>query len=706
MRNWIVKVFLASLIFGVMLGIVGCAQWEQRRLAQRIAFDDPALDVVTNTSLETFKDEAEFRAYLAQIKTLRDQRQSELPKRAAPGLLAQNDTPCTPNIDCPEEDGEGLSEVTVTGSRIAAPVSASITNNQSVGVDEGDVVKQIGDYLLILQDGRVFAVNATDMRLTDRIDVYRPRDSSVPKRNRWDSDFEGADWYDEMLVYHQFVIITAYSYDHEATEVSILELNQNTGGLTRKHVFWIDSLDYYSARNYAARLVGDDLVLRTSAELSELPEKMPQITQAYPKIADAVPGALLEPKQIYKPVLRTAEPYLHQLTRCSLAPLLQGKPMACTALALIGPEASELYVSPQFVYLWLTAGDSNYVDSTCEELGFDPRRRAEIEHVPPAAIYRIALADNSLTVASARGWIADQFNIDEFESSVRALVLWTQGSCYFDQEYPTDLSYLRLTKSDFLTHYAHHEDTMAWTPVPSIAVGLPRARFVDRWLVYGGTTASYPPKADEDARSDAKLYAVHERHPAQPRQLDLKHDAIRIERLGQNALITGYHDAKGLSVSVVKLGQGSSQRARVQDSLLVENRFESEGRSHAFNYTIEQDQITMGIPTVMRRADADRYSWYSETSDLSYLRLQSGQLKSLGVVAAAATQQESNVQGSYECEVSCIDWYGNARPIFTAKAWYGLMGTELVEVVSTNKGVQMRRRLDLTAKPGTGFESQ
>ena len=46
--------------------------------------------------------------------------------------------------------------------------------------------------------------------------------------------------------------------------------------------------------------------------------------------------------------------------------------------------------------------------------------------------------------------------------------------------------------------------------------------------------------------------------------------------------------------------------------------------------------------------------------------------------------------------MSCIDWYGNARPIFLAGKVYGLMATELVEAEVVAGKVSERRRVDLT----------
>lgn len=92
-------------------------------------------------------------------------------------------------VECEDEGGV----VVVTGSRVASSpqsssmVVTSITNNQTANVDEGYIVKLIGDYLLVLQDGRIFAADYHTMQLTDRIDVYRRDEVGDPI---------GADWND------------------------------------------------------------------------------------------------------------------------------------------------------------------------------------------------------------------------------------------------------------------------------------------------------------------------------------------------------------------------------------------------------------------------------------------------------------------------------------------------------------------------------
>ena len=50
----------------------------------------------------------------------------------------------------------------------------------------------------------------------------------------------------------------------------------------------------------------------------------------------------------------------------------------------------------------------------------------------------------------------------------------------------------------------------------------------------------------------------------------------------------------------------------------------------------------------------------------------------------------------YRCEVSCVDWYGNSRPIFTRGRIFALMGTDLVEGRMDRGRIGEVARVDLT----------
>ena len=155
-------------------------------------------------------------------------------------------------------------------------------------------------------------------------------------------------------------------------------------------------------------------------------------------------------------------------------------------------------------------------------------------------------------------------------------------------------------------------------------------------------------------------------------------------------VLTGYGDRQGLSVSHLDL----SVRPHVADTFLLEGRFETEGRSHAFNAMLRADGGgAIGLPTAGYTDDTDRMPWESEDSDVTFLTFDAE-----GRFAFAGTlERGAEADPSYKCEVSCVDWYGNARPIFTGGRLFALTGAHLVEGELRDGAVHETRRLDLTA---------
>ena len=60
--------------------------------------------------------------------------------------------------------------------------------------------------------------------------------------------------------------------------------------------------------------------------------------------------------------------------------------------------------------------------------------------------------------------------------------------------------------------------------------------------------------------------------------------------------------------------------------------------------------------------------------------------------------EQDNIPG-YSCEVSCTDWYGNSRPVFTDGRVFGLSGTELIEGRLVAGRIRELRRLNIALSP-------
>jgi hypothetical protein len=94
------------------------------------------------------------------------------------------------------------------------------------------------------------------------------------------------------------------------------------------------------------------------------------------------------------------------------------------------------------------------------------------------------------------------------------------------------------------------------------------------------------PDANRQGPLESTLVTVPVAAPAQATRLRLPHNAIRIERAGNDAVVTGYGGPEGLSLSYISLGRA---QPRVAATTLLPRRFESEGRSHAFNAWVRAD---------------------------------------------------------------------------------------------------------------------
>ena len=676
--------------------LLGCASaigliWVMPASAQN-TWDHPALERLASPDLQTFASERDFRAYVRELRQAQRriyfERRRALADAGIPVIVvAQADfgTECDPQYeDCPED-----TTIMVTGQRIATS-APSITNNQSAGVDEGDIVKRIGDHLLILQDGRIFSANFRTMELSDRIDVYR-RDS--------DGDLIGADWYDEMLVQGDHILITAYSYSDQATELSVFRLDQASGRIERRGVFLLSSEDYYDSDNYATRVVGDQLVIYTPFEPEDLVDRGNRPVIRRWSAADDFDARerrgrpILAAQDIHRPVFGVENPTVHMISVCGLGNLDRDD-LPCETTGFIAAGRAEMFVSPDSVFLATTASDwrDNNSYAMCRQTGEGAVVSGD---APPGAVFRVPIGRGDPDLLAVRGQVIDQFSMDQQGNRFRMVETTPRYACgtrgWNPETLPTRLELIDETVGSFTTTYRRAPERR-FTALPEAGAGMTENRFVGEWLIYGTRTRyGRPPEVDETSEPAAAM-AVQLANPAAATRLELGLEITRLESLGGDAVATGYRDDSGLNVSYIDLGD----TARIAGSILLANRFESENRSHAFNATVwDGGNGFMGIPTVIREEDSNRYYWRSDNSQVSFLSFDpAGALADIGQISP--TKHDGDEPPGYSCEVSCVDWYGNARPIFIEQMAYALMGTELVEARPAADRIEVLRRLLLT----------
>ena len=633
---------------------------------------DGRVDELVAPTLRKFRSAAEFDAYRASLWRLGNARGAYWARNepfAVGSLMASTGeaAPCDPSVDACRD---ALAEIQVTGSRIVKP---SITNNQEAGVDEGDIVKQFGRFLIVLHDGRLFSIDtgapSATMALVDRVDVYRSPDDDA--------------WYDELLIDGDELVVTGYSYELDASQLSVFRLAPD-GVFTALATYYITSDDYYSDDNYASRLVDGNLVLYTPLFLTDVD---PDDAVAFPRIRrwTAESGfsewqPLFGPTDVYGPIQRTLDPVVHTISVC---PVEADREWQCRSTGLVGPAEREFYVSPQHAFVWLATSRYDVYNWNLEACS--PGVTARAYRPLPAALYRIPLAGGSADAVLTAGAPVNQFGLDARDDEFLALLAWAPGDCDGDDD-AYSLEYTRIPNAAFGVRPGRL-DAAAYTELPKPRGDDIENRFTDDYLVYAGSRGRWSYRGD-DVAATTDLVAVPVHRPAALSALPLEHSGERLEVFGDNVVVDGYHTTSGLSVSTVDL----RGRPAVAGTAYLEQVMESEGRSHAFNWIAAADGSGMfGVPTMFK----SRSSW-NTPSNLHFFTVDSTlALHPAGYLEGTRDAEDKD----YECDVSCVDWYGNARPIFMDGRIFALTGVELIEGYVSGGQILERQRVNMTGVP-------
>jgi hypothetical protein len=204
-------------------------------------------------------------------------------------------------------------------------------------------------------------------------------------------------------------------------------------------------------------------------------------------------------------------------------------------------------------------------------------------------------------------------------------------------------------------------------------------RFVGDTLLYGtGSSWGYA-----QAKSDSTLVAfrVSDEHAA-PTRITLPHGVDRIEALGKNAVVVG-SDGKDLHFTAIDLRAAP----KMEGHYVRAGASQGETRSQGFFYKADsENEGILGLP--VRSAAKPGWSQLVEGSaSIVFVKNHALDFQSMGELEASALKSNDDA-----CKASCVDWYGNARPIFWRGRVFALMGYELVEGKLDGAKMLERRR--------------
>ena len=165
----------------------------------------------------------------------------------------------------------------------------------------------------------------------------------------------------------------------------------------------------------------------------------------------------------------------------------------------------------------------------------------------------------------------------------------------------------------------------------------------------------------------------------------------RIEALGGDAVLIG-NAGDALAFSSVELGE---EAVGIRNTWRLAGASQAERRSHGFFYRNDGTRSgIVGLP-VMKPGATPSNGFLGAPEGgaaVTYLRNDALAWTPMGELAARVDARDD------ACKASCVDWYGNARPIFIGARVFALMGYELVEGRIDGGRIVERRRVDFAPR--------
>ena len=621
-------------------------------------------------SMRAFKSDHELQSWLDRQQRSRPQ---PVPVPAPPSPAMVSAPMAAPAPATASNEGySAAADVVVTAQKAESTVpgaATNITNTQEKNVDEGGIVKVHGNHLVVLRRGRLFTIDVSgnQLRKIDQSDAYPP------------GDLGGSAWYDEMLVSGDMVVVIGYSYARFGTEINRFRISPD-GKLTYLDTHQVRSDDYYSDRNYASRLIGTKLIVYSPIPISlgdTWRDSLPAVRRwagptghddentGFKRLTPASRIFMADPMWTARDVNLDT---FHTVTICDVAKVDFG----CTASAVLGSDSRTFYVSEKAVYVWTS------------EISLRGRKG------DVSFIYRLPLDGSEPQAIGAWGGPVDQFSFREDRSDdlLNVVVRADSGGdrMWRPEMSEGDAALLRLPLSLFGDGSAMAPNR-AYRDLPANGWEF-HNRFVGQHLLYA--------TGEGDRQNGASGLRAVPLNGGPIRWVPLPHAVTRLDVIGSDGVAIGQDDNEALGFSAIGLNPRTGDAVR-EDTYLFPHASEGENRSQAFYYRADASDPSgtsgmMALP-VERALQDSGTRFLGSASAIVFLGRQHRKLSPAGELVSDAEHAVDDA-----CKASCVDWYGNARPIFLGNRTFALMGYELVEGRVNAGKISEVQRLDFAPR--------
>ncbi len=645
-------------ILGFFLAGTIVAAWVAIGAGNTYAMSGRAATVRPKRNLKPFSSERELKAYLSKIAKKRGHKGTGY----GSGDYSASSSSILPPAAAPMSLGVSSSvTVNVTSSSKSDVVtSESITNTQHAGVDEGGIVKQYGDFLVVLRRGRLFTVGigSSELRPISSINAFGPT-----------IDPEDS-WYDEMLISENNIVVIGYSYDRGGTEVGLFKIDRD-GKLEYRSTYHLRSNDYYSSRNYSSRLIGNKLIFYSPLDLDfggrNILDEFPAVRKWRKGAKERDFRRIVTARNVYqtaRDVSEEDELTLHTVATCDLS----NSEMTCTAKTVIGPSGHTFYVSPKSVYVWA----STWVEDEDKEHN-------------RSVLFKLPLGNGEPSAIRVSGGPIDQFSFLESEDlSLNVMVrAYSHGDGMWRSEVSEGETALLRLPSNAFGDGSIAAEISRYLQLEKVDDYSFQNRFVGDYLLYGTGTSWDGP----EEKTPHKLHVVNWRTGAKT-SVELAHTVERLDAIGADGIVVGTRK-NDLFFTSIRL----DNMPRTIDSYSLKDASQGETRSQGFFYKPDGvDSGMLGHPVTTAGRPGQQLE--NGSAAVIFLRNRNLRFSDLGLLRSVAEVGSKDD----DCKASCVDWYGNARPIFIRGRIFALLGYELVEGSLNGDRIDEIRRVDFSPK--------
>lgn len=589
-------------------------------------------ETVLQEKLTTFENNTELENYLSQAV---DQQSGQQPEQSSP--LADSGT----NVS-----------------------NTHITNNQENDVDEGGIVKNVGNFFLILRRGHLVSVRIENslIRIDDKLVASEGLDSRV--------------WYDELLVKENLIMVIGYRYNiipenhHGATEINLFRMAED-GTLSREGTYFVESGDYFSGINYTSRLVNGKLVFYTPYSLRQLVDqskalRLPRLFRYQRNQFESL-GEILRAQDVIRPTQSVSWPVLHSVLVCNLENGFQ-----CRTKTVVGSWRSTYYVTSKRAYLFIPG----------------ERRYPQLEQISPNLLYAMELEGNRSGVIQVRGTLDSQFFMNESGNSISLITTVDSiegGRSFCDsltttasnarQTYVLNIPLASLGQVAQEPRAEHYSCLRNGTDYPTLA------RFNETHLLvtFGAETVVVKRSTNQIDRYPLSI---------NPGRVELAGDDFMV--VGSRPSTAAHCESSDLVFQLIQARESSS----LGSSYTLPCIREGEWRSHGYFFHQGETFNTFGIATFQYNTQDTLNSAPTSVvgSSLHFLNI----ISNGSIAEAGQMNLQRFTRPSEQCSTSCIDWYGNTRPLFLQNKIFGLLGDQ-ISLGSTNvRGeIEIRQSLNL-----------